>query len=189
MLELYQGDLTQVELGQFDLVYCIGVLHHLQQPEAGFRAVLRHVRPGGRFHCWVYAHEGNELVRWIVDPVRRVASGLPWWVTRYLIALPMVVPYYLYAKLLQALGPRLPLAVTRRVPLYHYSLWIAERPFWFFRHVAFDQLVAPRTVYLRRDDIERWLAHADVDPASTYVIFRNGNSWKFGGRRRPCEGS
>jgi hypothetical protein len=69
------------------------------------------------------------------------------------------------------------------LPLRDYSLWIAERPFRFFRHVAFDQLVTPRTVYLERSVVESWLRHESVDPSSAYIVFRNGNSWKFGGRK------
>lgn len=163
-----------------DLTYCIGVLHHLKEPRTGFEAVLRNTRPGGRFHCWVYAHEGNGVVRWIVDPIRRVASALPWWCTKYFIATPLVVPYFLYAKALSALRWK----ALRALPLYDYSLWIAQRGFLFFRHVAFDQLVTPRTVYLRQRTVAEWLRTEGIDPSSTYVIFRNGNSWKFGGVKR-----
>ena len=73
---------------------------------------------------------------------------------------------------------------SRALPLYEYSLWIAQREFAFFRHVAFDQLVTPQTAYLDRPTIERWLrANPRIAPDSTYVIMRNGNSWKFGGTR------
>ena len=185
VLDLRRGDLTLVDVGRFDLVYCIGVLHHLQDPELGFRSVLRHVRPGGVFHCWVYASEGNAVVRSLVEPVRRVACRLPWWLTKYGLALPLVVPYFAYAKLLRGLsasGFSEPLLA--RFPLGSYTAWISRRPFWFFHHVAFDQLVTPRTVYVPRATIERWLRHPDVEPGTTYLIFRNGNSWKFGGRKR-----
>ncbi|MGH9332307.1 MAG: class I SAM-dependent methyltransferase, partial [Vicinamibacteria bacterium] len=184
-VELYRGDLTRVELGEFDLVYCIGVLHHLKDPSAGLASVLRHARPGGRFHCWVYAEEGNALVRNVIDPLRRVGSRLPWWFTKYGIALPLVIPYFAYAKLLRRLFPRgAPEALRRWLPLHDYSLWIAERELGFFHHVAFDQLVTPTTVYVPRAQVEAWLADASVEPGSTYVVFRNGNSWKFGGRMR-----
>ena len=166
----------------FDVVYSIGVIHHLKVPRAGFDAVLRNVKPGGRFHCWVYAHEGNAVVRWLVDPIRKVSCLLPWWITKYMIATPLVVPYFLYAKLVRALfaGP-----LFEFLPLRDYSLWIAQRDFTFFRHVAFDQLVTPQTAYLRRSTVDDWLRnHPEVDPAGNYVVFRNGNSWKFGGRRR-----
>jgi hypothetical protein len=130
----------------------------------------------------VYAKEGNALIIWLVDPIRRTASRLPWWFTKHLLATPLVVPYFVYAKLLAAL-PRW--AFLGRLPLYEYSLWIAKREFAFFRHVAFDQLVTPQTVYLDRGTIQGWLdGDARIEPDSGYVIMRNGNSWKFGGRVR-----
>ncbi len=180
-IELHRGDLTRVDLGEFDLVYCIGVLHHLKDPGAGFDSVLRHTRPGGRFHCWVYAKEGNAVVRYFVDPLRRVSSRLPWWLTKYGLALPLVLPYFVYAKFLRFVAPRV---LRPALPLYDYSLWISDREFGFFHHVAFDQLVSPTTSYIPRARVDLWLTDPRIEPSSSYVVFRNGNSWKFGGVRR-----
>ena len=177
--EIVKGDLTTFKSEGFDVVYSIGVLHHLSEPAKGFASVIANTKPGGQFHCWVYAREGNAVVRYFVDPIRKIASRLPWWITKYLIATPLVVPYYFYAKLLRAFRG---LPFLKKAPLYAYSLWIAERDFLFFRHVAFDQLVTPQTVYIDRPTVESWLKHPAVDPDSTYIVFRNGNSWKFGGR-------
>jgi SAM-dependent methyltransferase len=175
-------DLTAFTSDGYDVVYSIGVLHHLKQPKAGFDAVVRNTRAGGRFHCWVYAREGNALVIGLVDPLRRVASRLPWWLTKYGLATPLVFPYFLYAKALAALPGW---AAPRSLPLYDYSLWIARREFAFFRHVAFDQLVTPQTAYLERATLDAWLAgNPRIEPGSAYVTMRNGNSWKFGGRTR-----
>ena len=176
-----RADLVSHQSAGYDVVYSIGVLHHLDSPEAGFEAVVRNTRPAGRFHCWVYAREGNDVVIALVDPLRRVASKLPWWLTKYGLATPLALPYYFYAKVLRASPPW---SWLRAAPLYDYSLWIAEREFAFFRHVAFDQLVTPRTVYVDRATIERWLRHASIDPRGNYVLMRNGNSWKFGGVKR-----
>lgn len=180
--EIRQADLTRFESEGFDLVYCIGVLHHLQQPQAGFVAVLRNTRPGGRFHCWVYAREGNSLVVALVEPIRKIASRLPWWFTKYAVATPLAVPFYLYAKALRVLvGNRTD--AMKGAPLRDYCLWIAPREFTFFRHVAFDQLVTPQTAYIKREQIELWLSNApEIEPGSGYIVFRNGNSWKFGGK-------
>lgn len=177
---IVQDDLCTFRSDGYDLVYCIGVLHHLQDPRAGFASVVANTRPGGRFHCWVYGREGNLLIRLLVDPLRRVCSRLPWWLTKYGIATPLAGLYYLYAKALAVL----PEALAARFPLGPYSCWIAKREFGFFRHVAFDQLVTPQTAYLPRHELERWLTgHPEVVPGSWYILQRNGNSWKFGGTR------
>ncbi|UCC99584.1 MAG: methyltransferase domain-containing protein [Phycisphaerales bacterium] len=64
--------------GTYDFAYSIGVLHHLDYPEAGFRSVASLVRAGGTILAWVYAYEGNAIIRHIIDPVRRkVTSRLP----------------------------------------------------------------------------------------------------------------
>jgi SAM-dependent methyltransferase len=180
--KISKGDLVGFKSDGFDFVYCIGVLHHLKAPDKGFDSVIRNTRRGGRFHCWVYAREGNTLIVLIVDPMRKIVSHLPWWFTKYFVATPLAVPFYLYAKLVSVL-PRNSFA--KKMPLSEYMLWISKREFAFFRHVAFDQLVTPQTTYLSKQTLENWLAgHAEIDPASTYIIMRNGNSWKFGGRKR-----
>lgn len=175
-----QGDLTTYRNNPRDLVYSIGVLHHLQNPRVGFESVMANTKSGGRFHCWVYAREGNSVIRWIVDPLRKIVSRLPWWFTKYFVATPLVFPYFIYAKILRYFSE---VHFLKSLPLFDYSQWIAQREFAFFRHVAFDQLVTPQTVYLDRATLERWLReHPRVVAESTYLIFRNGNSWKFGGR-------
>jgi SAM-dependent methyltransferase len=186
VLDLHRGDLTQVDLGRFDLVYCIGVLHHLEDPVAGFDSVLRHTRPGGHFHCWVYAREGNLAVRLLVEPLRLVASRLPWWLTKYAVALPLTLPFFVYCKGVALSSGAVPAmrSLLQRLPLHDYCLWIARREPRFFHHVAFDQLVARRTRYLRAETIREWLCDERVEPGSGYLLLRNGNSWKFGGHRR-----
>src|SRR3989339_157609 len=103
---IIKGDLVKYRSDEgYDLVFSIGVLHHLQHPESGFESVLRNVKPGGRFHCWVYAREGNWVIINIVDRIRKIASKLPWWLTKYFIVIPLVIPYYLYAKTIKIMPP------------------------------------------------------------------------------------
>lgn len=177
--KITRADLTEFKSDGFDVVYCIGVLHHLKNPKSGFDSMVRNTKRGGIFHGWVYAREGNNIVIYIVDPIRRVASRLPWWVTKYFIATPLVIPYFIYAKLLSIFRGS---SLLKKLPLYDYSLWISQRGFNFFRHVAFDQLVTPQTTYIPRITIESWLNNPLIDQSSTYIIMRNGNSWKFGGK-------
>lgn len=182
--EVIQDDLISYQAKEkYDLVYCIGVLHHLKKPSEGFNSVLKNTKPGGKFHCWVYAREGNNLIVYLVDPIRKIASKLPWWINKYLIATPLVIPYYFYAKslaLLNKFGIKMSI-----FPLFEYSLWIAKREFYFFRHVAFDQLVTPQTAYIKKEEIEKLLYNnPEIEQSSIYIIMRNGNSWKFGGIKK-----
>ncbi|MDY7022522.1 MAG: class I SAM-dependent methyltransferase [Cyanobacteriota bacterium] len=56
-LSLY--DVDQLE-GQFDLINCVGVLHHLPDPVRGLQTLALKLAPGGLMHIFVYA----ELGRW-----------------------------------------------------------------------------------------------------------------------------
>lgn len=176
--EIIQSDILNFISNGFDIVYCIGVLHHMTNPQKGFEAVLKNTKSGGRFHCWVYAKEGNGIIIWVVDPIRKIVSKFPWWITKYMIATPLVIPYFFYAKILKFINKYYAL---KFLPLFQYSLWIAERNFYFFRHVAFDQLVTPQTTYICKENIIDWLTDERIEPSSIYITMRNGNSWKFGG--------
>lgn len=179
---IVKHDLTEYVSDGFDVVYCIGVIHHLKDPLKGLHSVLRNTKKGGRFHVWVYAREGNNVVVYIVDPIRKIVSHFPWWLTKYFVATPLVIPYFIYAKCVSLLKH---VPYINKLPLYEYSLWIAKRNFSFFRHVAFDQLVTPQTQYISKKMIETWLQSFDeVDKGSVYIQMRNGNSWKFGGIKK-----
>ncbi|HUS53091.1 MAG TPA: class I SAM-dependent methyltransferase [Thermohalobaculum sp.] len=54
------GDLlTAAALGPFDYIDCCGVLHHLPDPDAGFRALAVTLAPGGGIGLMVYAPFGR----------------------------------------------------------------------------------------------------------------------------------
>jgi len=175
--DIVRADLQTFPCGRFDFVYCIGVLHHLMDPHAGFTRVVDNVGPGGWFHCAVYSHEGNAVVRAAVEPLRRVSSRLPWWMTKYLLATPLAAPFYAYSKFADVL--------PMWFPLREYAASISLREFEYFRHVAFDQLVTPQTRFIRKATLEKWIrADNRVLPESVYIQMKNGNSWRFGGQRR-----
>ena len=70
----------------FDLVYCIGVLHHTPDPAASFRAIARLVKPGGRLCVWVYSKDMGAWTK-VTDLYRKVTVHLPWPVLRALCLL------------------------------------------------------------------------------------------------------
>jgi SAM-dependent methyltransferase len=49
---------TQLE-GEFDFINCVGVLHHLPEPDKGIQALAKKLKPGGILHIFVYAELGR----------------------------------------------------------------------------------------------------------------------------------
>ena len=62
---------TQLE-GEFDLINCVGVLHHLPEPEQGIQALAKKLKPGGILHIFVYA----ELGRWEISLMQKAIALL-----------------------------------------------------------------------------------------------------------------
>ncbi|MGB3573737.1 MAG: class I SAM-dependent methyltransferase [Phormidesmis sp.] len=55
-------DVDQVP-GEFDLINCVGVLHHMPDPVRGIQALARKLKPGGIFHIFVYAELGRREIQ------------------------------------------------------------------------------------------------------------------------------
>ena len=175
-----QADLVGYQSSDYDFVYSIGVLHHLECPKKGFKAVIRNVKAGGQFHCWVYGRAGNGIVVYLVDPLRRLVSKFPWWVIKYCVATPLSILLFMYVRI--TVKPLLK-KIFWRMPLYKYCTWLNKRGYKFVHHVVTDQLISPRTVYIRKEIIEQWFRSTSrIQMSTTYIIKRNGNSWKFGGK-------
>lgn len=58
--------------GEFDLINCVGVLHHLPDPIAGIKSLASKLAPGGLLHIFVYA----ELGRWEIQLVQQALALL-----------------------------------------------------------------------------------------------------------------
>jgi len=91
-VHVVQADILNLPFkAPFDLAYSIGVVHHLPVPKAGFLALARHAKPGGRISTWVYGREGNRWIEQFVDPIRKhLTSRLPRFITRCLCFLPAI---------------------------------------------------------------------------------------------------
>lgn len=64
-------DVDQIE-GQFDLINCVGVLHHMPDPIRGIQALASKVAPGGLLHIFVYAALG----RWEISLMQQAIAML-----------------------------------------------------------------------------------------------------------------
>ena len=58
--------------GEFDLINCVGVLHHLADPKRGIQALASKLAPGGLMHIFVY----GELGRWEIQLMQKAIALL-----------------------------------------------------------------------------------------------------------------
>ena len=182
-VHVVQGDLLRLPLrdaaegGGFDLIYSIGVLHHLPDPQEGFRALLPFLRPGGTIAVWLYGFENNGFVRHAVEPLRRFTTKLPHSALRA-VAWPLAVAFHGVAK-----GVYRPLENTRAgraLPLDEYMSSVADFSFRQNYGIVFDQLSAPTATYIRGEEVEGWFEEAGLQDVR--ISHRHGNSWRGSGR-------
>lgn len=67
-------DLPNLGLGAFDYINCIGVLHHLDDPDAGLRALLGAMADDGALGLMLYARYGRIAVYQMQDLMRLVCG-------------------------------------------------------------------------------------------------------------------
>lgn len=172
-IKFLSGDIAKVDLkDSFDVVCCIGVLHHTDDPAVSFRNIKRFVKPGGRLIIWVYSREGNFMNRAFLEGFktllvrflpRRIVAALAWTMTALLYA-PV---YSLYM---------LPL---RFLPFHEYFKNFRALTFTMNYLNVFDKLNAPQTHFIRREEVEEWF-----DPESFRDIHISpyvGVSWRASG--------
>lgn len=174
-VEFHDGDIAAWDDGRrFDIVLGIGVIHHTPDPDATVAHLKTLVKPGGRLILWVYAHEGNALNRWLVEP----AKGL---FVRWLPRPAVVALAHVLTALIHPIAHTLYRLPLRFLPYYEYfANW---RVLGYARsHLnVFDKLNAPVTHFITRERAERWIFGWNDPHLSRYV----GVSWRVSATRPP----
>lgn len=116
-VKFVEADLASMTLGQkFDVVFCVGVIHHTDNPTRTFENIYRHLKPGGTMIIYGYAAEGNWPMRFLVEPARRIfVRHLPRWLV-YVISVLVSAAMYPVVHTLY----RLPIA--NQLPYYKFFL-------------------------------------------------------------------
>jgi 2-polyprenyl-3-methyl-5-hydroxy-6-metoxy-1,4-benzoquinol methylase len=69
-------DLPRLGLGRFDYISCLGVLHHLPEPEAGIAALESVLADKGGLALMVYGRHGRAAIYAMQDLLRRLTAGI-----------------------------------------------------------------------------------------------------------------
>lgn len=177
-IHIVQADLGHLPLKQvFDYAFSIGVIHHLGQPQVGFRALASRIKRGGHFSAWVYGAENNGWITRFVNPLRtRFTSTMNPGILLHLSKLPAALVYaatkLVYGPLNKSRGGA---AVANQL-FYNDYLNSISKFGWREQHtIVFDHLVAPTAHYVSREEFVEWWDSIGVH--SPTITWHNKNSW------------
>ena len=173
-VEIVAADIATYQTDNlYDVIYCIGVIHHTDSPEKTFQNLLQLCKIDGIIIIWCYSEEGNTLVRYIVEPLRKMflydrSRRFLSRFSRIITACMYPIIYTLY---------RLPLSF---LPFYEYFENFRNLPFE--RNVlnVFDKLNAPQTDFISHKRIKSWFNDNDFYDVSIQLY--KGVSWRASGR-------
>lgn len=151
----------------FDLVVCLGVLHHVPDTPGAVTKAVRKLKPGGHMLLYLYyALDGRgPLFKALFHAstlVRRIVSALPGTIKRPVcdvIAVVVYMPFVLVALGLRTLG----VAAWSRVPLSYY---VGKR-FHIVRNDALDRFGTPLEQRFTRTEIKAMMTAAGL----TGIVF------------------
>ncbi|MBN1430196.1 MAG: methyltransferase domain-containing protein [Anaerolineae bacterium] len=180
--DIYHLPLRRGPQAQIDFAYSIGVLHHLDDPQGGFNALVCHLQTSGSIFAWVYGRENNDWLVNIIDPIRKTITSVMPHFALYLISWLMTlflhpVLKWVYWPVNQWDGLA---SLKKLLPYNDYFAWLASFGFRHTHSVVFDHLVAPVAFYIRREEISAWFDEAGLEIID--LTWRNRNSWGVHGR-------
>lgn len=156
---------------RFDVVFSIGVVHHLQDPALALARMAAAARPGGQVMVWVYGAENNHWLTAGLNPLRRALfSRLPTGLVHHLSLYPTGLLW-----LLLRLGVQ---------PISYFRL-IAKFGFPHLRSIVFDQMLPRIAHYWTGPEVQALLRGAGLQDIR--LAWVNEMSWSAIGTR-PGEG-
>lgn len=178
---LVKGDIYNPPLTEnaFDFVYCIGVLHHLPDPEKGFCSLLRLVKNDGSIFIWVYS-DSRKLINKLLECVRIFTTRMPLALLKIICFILAMLDYLVicFFKLFSKTGflnKFLNRITFRRVKIY------MRYPFQVIFADWFDRLSAPIRFYYNENDLKGWAKRAGLKKV---VISPTGNyGWRLYGEK------
>jgi len=149
------------ETNAYDIVFSIGVIHHLELPERAISEMIRAAKPGGRVLIWVYGYENNEWIVRFFDPLRKVLfSRLPISLVHHLSLYPTAA---LWVALRAGIG---------RISYFNLLRGMAFRH---LRSIIFDQMLPKIAHYWPQFQVEAMLREPGL--ADVKVAWVNELSW------------
>ena len=172
-IHVVQGDVYNLPFRHslFEFIYSLGVIHHLPEPEKGYRSLVPFLRENGSLFIWVYA---NSLRKKALELLRFASMKLSNKNIQRMAFVCNLVDYGVFMNLYR-FSNNLPL-IGRIVE----NLWpprIREYASHGFRvsYVDwFDRLSAPITNYYKQGQMQEWLSRSGL---VNQRLLSEGDSW------------
>lgn len=159
----------------FDVVFCIGVLHHIENMDEAFFELWRVLKKGGKLLLWVYAKEGNWWILKFVNPIRKnITSKIDPKLLR-IVSFPISLLLFLLLKIFY--GP-LSFYGKKVAPILPYSSYlsaISPFPFREVESIVVDHLCPEIAYYLSKEEIENMISK--LKPKEFTLRLHRKNSW------------
>ncbi|MBF0358196.1 MAG: methyltransferase domain-containing protein [Magnetococcales bacterium] len=178
-INFIKADIATMELGeQFDIVICIGVIHHTDDPDKTFHNLYKHLKPNGKMIIWTYSSEGNALVRYGVEPFRKLfLRHLPIsilnMVSKFITTMVYIPVHTIYR-----------LGFFSFLPYYDYFKNFRKLSFNRNNLNVFDKLNAPQTRFTTRQKCDEWFSPDLFNKESISILPYAGVSYSLVGIKR-----
>ena len=163
----------------FDFIFSIGVLHHLPDPELGYRSLIPLLNAGGALFIWVYAYAARkvalELLRFVSQRLTNANIRRMAYVCN-LVDYGVFVNFYRLLSALPLVGSLVKNSSPFRVKEYARHGFKVGYTDWF------DRLSAPITNYYKRHDMIEWLGRSEL--SNTMLKFVEDSWWWLYGERK-----
>jgi ubiquinone/menaquinone biosynthesis C-methylase UbiE len=147
----------------FDLVFSLGVLHHIPDTSEAIKDCVKMVKPGGYFLVYLYYSLDNKgivykLLFYFSNILRIIICKLPTLLKKAvcdLIALLVYMPFVMISRLLFNLGQ---IKVANALPLSYY----ANKSFFIIRNDALDRFGTPLEQRFSKIEIAEMMTKAGL---------------------------
>jgi len=178
-IHIVQADILKPPFRQiFDIVFSVGVLHHLPHPKEGFMELVNHLKAGGIMAISVYSKENNEWIVKYLNPIRKnVFTKVP---DAFSLLIAFMAAGVIYPAMSLLYKPLNENNRTRRWAERHlfyndFLYLLSQIGFKLTWGQFWDQLTAPTAFYISREEIENWFNKAGLK--NPVFEWRNKNCW------------
>ena len=147
----------------FDLVFSLGVLHHIPDTEAAMKKCVEKVKPDGYFLVYLYYNLDNRgwLFKTVFNAstvVRKMISRAPTKIKKTVcdsIALFVYYPLAKSSRLFNYIGAK---QLAKKIPLSYYG----DKSFWIMKNDALDRFGTPLEQRFSKKQIEEMLVRCGL---------------------------